>query len=228
MSWNARSGGTAFEITFATIEEMSAFSPTQAILLMRKNLQYFSVHLPFKGIAGYDASSCSRIADAFAPVATALSPDAAVVHVELVRDWESLFRLKDMCGVPVAIENADCRKNIVDDVPVLLDGARGGFRLVFDIAHARSRVDELSEDPLRWPALLRQGEPLARALSHIHASVNAPGGSHRKLSGNSEKNKVLKYLCDGVLAEKPVILEGPLEKVTARSLACELGNFIRT
>lgn len=222
MEWNAVAGGTAFEITFGTIEEMREFRPTQKITNMRERLQHFSVHLPFKGISSYDSATCVLVAEAFAPIARDLYPDAAVVHVELVDDLNALVALRSSCGVPIAIENADCRKAIADETPVFFEAHKKGFLLVYDIAHDRSRVSELGEDPKKWTTLLAKGEAMASSLSHIHASANKPGGSHRMLSQDKDCFAIRDALEEGSLEGKPVILEGPLEEATAKALSDEL------
>lgn len=222
MKWNKKAGATAFEITFGTLQEIADFFINPAILRMRKELSHFSIHLPFKGLTQYDKAFCSQFLSVLKPLSDVLLPDAAVVHVELIQSWEPLIFLKETLKIPIAVENADCRKNIQTDIPLLLEGADLGFNLVFDIAHARSRISEQGENPLLWTGLLEKGKPLARCLSHIHASMNTPGGSHTCLSGHPQSNEVIDFLNSGVLTHKPVILEGPLMEATLKNLAAEL------
>ncbi|HOE09310.1 MAG TPA: hypothetical protein PLV89_10615 [Treponemataceae bacterium] len=95
-------------------------------------------------------------------------------------------------------------------------------RLIGTVISSFSRISELGEDALKWPSLLAKDAPMALSLSHIHASANKSGGSHRMLSQDRDCLQIFDALEDGALAGKPVILEGPLEEATVKALLDEL------
>ena len=187
--------------------------------LINGYFQCTSLHLPSRTFYAIDIKSIAILRRAYKMFLQCESLRYAVIHPELVIDWDEFYQMFDQeFSLPLAIENMDNRKKSFKELNVLLEFFEKypKIKLVFDVNHWIVNGHTISSISKTIKALI-----LAKVqLAGIHLSG---AGFHKPLFKTPDGKEIVRSL-RALPPDIPIVIESTFRN--AKEPAVELA-FVR-